>query len=144
MNFQQAQFGAVGIQIVNGFFNGFGAGTHNNDNLFGISRADVINNMILAAADFSELVHFFLNDAFNFFVEGVGSFAALEEDVRVLSCTADDRRFRTQSMFSVERVVNAFEHGAQIVVGKQFDFFDFMRGAETVKEMHERNTAAQR
>ena len=38
----------------------------------------------------------------------------------------------------------AYEHGAQIVVGKQFDFFDFMRGAETIKEMHERNTAAQR
>ena len=143
MNFQQAELGTVGVQIADGFFNRFGARTHDDDNLFGIGGTDIIDNIIFAAGDFSEFIHFFLNNAFDFFVEGVGSFAALEENVGVLSGAADNRSFGTQSVFSVESIVDAFEHGFQIIIGKQFDFFDFVRSAETVKEMHERNAAAQ-
>ena len=144
MYFQNAELLTLRVQVVNRFLNGFGAGAHNDDNLFGISRAVVFNNVILAAGDFGELVHFFLNDAGNGVIIFVGSFAALEEDVRVLRRTADDRGFRTQRVFGVELVVYAFEHGAEVVVRQQFDFLDFVRGAETVKEVHERNARTQR
>ena len=85
MYFQNAELLTLRVQVVNRFLNGFGAGAHNDDNLFGISRAVVFNNVILAAGDFGELVHFFLNDAGNGVIIFVGSFATLEEDVRAAS-----------------------------------------------------------
>ena len=143
VNFQNAQFGAFGVQVVDGFFHRFGARTHNHDNLFGISRADIVDDMILTAGNLGKLVHFFLNDAFYLVIVRIAGFAALEEDVRVLRGTADNRSFRTQSVFGVEGIVHTLEHCSQIVVGKHFDFFDFVRSAETVKEVHERNARTQ-
>lgn len=143
-DFNQAVFAAVCIEVIDGFFNRFGTGTHDDDDLFGIGSTDIVNNIVFAAGDFGKLVHFFLNNAFNLVIERVAGFAALEEDVRVLRGTADDRRFRTQSVFGVEPVVYAFKHGAKVVVGQKFDFLDFVRSAETVKEVHKRNAGTQR
>ena len=47
-------------------------------------------------------------------------------------------------MFGVELVVYALEHGTKVVIGQKFDFLDFVRSAETVKEVHKRNAGAQR
>ena len=138
-DFNQADFVAVVVEIVDGFFYSFGAGAHDNDNLFGIGCTDIIDNVILAAGYLGKLVHFLLNNAFNFVVVGIGSFAALEEYVRILGGTADNRGFRAQSVFGVELHVYVFDHRFQVIIGKQFDFFDFVRSAETVKEVHERN-----
>ena len=76
-------------------------------------------------------------------VVGVSCFTTLEKYVRVLRRAADNRSFRAKSMFDVEGVVNTFEHGSQIIIGKEFDLFDFMRSAETIKEVHERNARTQ-
>ena len=135
MNFQNAQLSAVSIQIFNSFFNRFGAGTHNYDNIFGIFSANIVNNMILAAADFCKFIHFFLNNAFNIIIINVSSFTTLEEYIRILCGTADNRIFRAQSMLGIKFIINVFQHCAQIVVGQQFNFFNFMRSSETIKKM---------
>ena len=139
MYFQHAEFAAVGVQISDSFFNRFTAGTHNDDNFFGISRADIVHHMVLTTGNLGKLVHFLLHNAFNFFVIRISRFTTLEKDIRVLRRTANDRFFRTQSMLCIERIINAFQHCPQIIIGEQFDFFDFMRRSETVKEMHERH-----
>ena len=144
VDFNHAVFGALCVQIVNGFLHGFGAGTHNHDNLFGIGRAVVVNNMILSAGDFRKLVHFFLNDTRHGVIILVRRLASLEEHVGVLRRSADNRRFGAQSVLGVKVIVNAFKHRAQVVVGKNFDFLDFMRCAETVKEVHKRHARPQR
>ena len=143
MNFDQTDFVTVVVEIINGFFNRFRAGTHNNDNLFGVFRTDIVNDIVLTAADFCKLVHFFLNNAFNSIIIFIAGFATLEENVRVLSRTADNRSFRAQCMVSNKINVNAVKHCSQIVIGQQFDFLDFVRSTETVKEMHERNAGTQ-
>ena len=73
----------------------------------------------------------------------VAGFTSLEEDIGVLRGAADNRFFRTQGMLGIERIVNTFHHGAQVVVGQKFDFFDFVRGAETVKKVHKRYARTQ-
>lgn len=45
MNFHHAELLTLRVQVVNRFLNGFGAGAHNDDNLFGIGRAIVFNNV---------------------------------------------------------------------------------------------------
>ena len=143
MNFHNTEFSTLCVQIINGFLNGFSPTAHNNDNLFSIRSAIVINNVILTAGNFCKFIHFFLNNTFNGVVIFISSFTPLEEDIRVLCGTANNRGFRTESVFCVELIINTFKHSAQIVIRKEFNFFDFVRSTETIKEVHKRHARTQ-
>ena len=132
------------LQMGNGRFSRIGARTHDDDNLFGVLRTDIVDQMILTAGDFGILIHRFLNDARNLFIIGVRSFANLEEHVGVLRRTAQQRVIRRQSVFTVERGRQAFNVLRQIFIGDRFDLVDFVRSAETVEEMHEGHAGFQR
>ena len=61
-DFQQADLLAGGVERFHGFLGHFGAGAHHNDDALGIRRADVIEQVILAAHHVGELVHGVLHD----------------------------------------------------------------------------------
>ena len=61
-DFQHADLLALGGQIIHRFVHGIGAGTHDDDDLFGIRGADIIKQMILTADDLGEFVHRVLDD----------------------------------------------------------------------------------
>ena len=132
------------FQMSNRGFGRIGARTHDDNNLFGVFCTDVIDQVILTTRDFGVFVHRFLNDRAAFFIIRVGGFANLEEHVGILRRSAQDGVIRRQSVFAVEVHRQTVDEFAQLIVGNDFDFVDFVRRAETVKEVHERNTGFHR
>ena len=95
--------------------------------------------MILAAGELGEFVHSFLDFGRAFIIEFVDSFAALEEDIRVLGGTVDDRVFRVHRAGAGGDNVFVIDHRAHIFHAQLFDLHDFVGSAEAVEEMQERN-----
>ena len=131
-------------QVFDGRFRRIGGGSHDHDDLFGVGGADVINQMILTARNLGILVHRFLNNGGDFFIVRIGGFANLEEHVGVLRRSANDGAIRRQSVRTVERRGQAFNELLQVFVGNDVNLVDFVRRAETVKEVHEGNAGLQR
>ncbi len=57
-----ADFFALLGQIFDGLFGSFCAGAHHDDDAFGIRGANIVKEVILAADQFGELIHGFLDD----------------------------------------------------------------------------------
>ena len=74
---------------------------------------------------------------------GVAGFASLEEDVRVLSGTAQYRMLRVQSMLA--ELLNSVHvhHVLEVLVIPNFDLLDLVRSTETIEEVQERNSGLQ-
>ncbi|OQC55923.1 MAG: hypothetical protein BWX54_01657 [Verrucomicrobia bacterium ADurb.Bin018] len=137
-------FFALLLQHFDGFQRGFRARAHQHDYPLGIRRADVVKGPVLAAGQFGKLIHRGGHDVRAGLVELVGGFAALEIHIRILRRAADERLFgieRPRTMVGHELVA---DHGADDIVRNHFDFADFVRGAEAIKEMQERHPSLQR
>ena len=83
-NLEQADFLALLGHHVNGFFSGFGAGAHDDDDALCIGGAVVVEEVICAAGLRCEAIHDRLHDARDSGVIRAAGFARLEEDVGVL------------------------------------------------------------
>jgi len=142
MDFDNAVFFV--FQMGDGRFGRVGARSHDDDNLFGVFGTGVFNQVILATGNLGVFVHGFLNDAADFGIVRIGGFANLEEHVGVLRRTAQNGVIRRQRVFAIERGRQTFDEFAQLVVGNDFDLVDFVRSAETVKEVHEGHAGFQR
>ena len=140
-DFDQADLFAVGVEVIDGFFNGVAHGTHRDDNLFGIARAVVVEQLVFGADSAVDLVHVVFGDLDNFFVIGVAGFARLEEDVRVLRRAAQHGMLRVQRAAAEGVDGIHIHHFGQFFVIPHVDFLNFMRGSEAVEEMHKRHTA---
>ncbi len=93
-NLYHADLLPLGCKVLNGFVDRVGAGAHDNDDTFRIRRANIINQFILAAGQFGELVHLFLNDVDTGGIVWIDRLAPLEIDIRVLRRAAHDRMVR--------------------------------------------------
>ena len=112
------------------------------DHAFGIRSAIVVESFVVAAGQLVDLVHVVLDDGRQGVVVRVAGFAGLEEDVRVLGRAAQGRVVRATGCAFAESLdgIHVDELG-QILVILDFDLLDFVRGAEAVKEMQERDAA---
>ena len=136
-------FALGGVQVFRGFDTGFNTGAHGDDDDFSVFSTVVIKQMILAAGELGEFVHGFLDFGRAFFIEFVDSFAALEEDIRVLGGTVDDRVFRVHRAGAGSDDVFVIDHRAHIFDIELFDLHDFVRSAETIEEVKERDAGFQ-
>ena len=130
---------AVGVQIVDGFFNGFAAGTHGDDDVRRVGGADIVEQMILTASHFRELIHLGLDDVADGHIIFVNGFTALEIDVAVLGTDLGDRFFGAHAAgaeFFNGLLVNHLGDG---LVRDFFVFVDFVGSTESVKELEERD-----
>ena len=143
-NFQHADFLALRSHIVHCLVDCFRARTHDDDDVFGIGRADVFKQSILAADDRRKLVHRVLHNGRAGQVVGVDCFASLEIHVRILRRAAQHRMVRRQGALTMRAHQVVIDHGAHIVEAQLFDLGNFMRGAEAVKEVQEGNARFQR
>jgi hypothetical protein len=126
-----------------GFVNGFTARAHEDDDVRCVRSADVVDQVVRAASGGSELIHGALNDGRDLLVELVAYFAALEVDVRVLGGTANNRVFRVETVVVASFDPSLVDHAVQGVIRDVSDFANFVRRAETVKEIDERNAGFQ-
>ena len=144
MNFDQTDLFAFFGKTFNRFFNNAAAGSHADDDVFSVRASNVIKQIVLAAGNFGELVHRFLNDSRNGVIVLVASFASLEVNVRVLSGSANGRvvGVHTALTMSVDQIER--NHRLDLIFGNLFHRVDFVRNAEPVKEVKERNAGFER
>src|SRR6185369_9362281 len=130
-------------QVVDGFLDGVGGGTHDDDDPFGVFGAGVVDQFVFAAGEFAEFVHFFLDDFDAGFVVLVDGFTPLEVDVRVLGGAAHDGPVGGEAAQAVGVDQFVADHGAHVVKAEFFHFLDFVGGAEAVEEVQEGDPRAQ-
>ncbi len=136
----QSQFhSALFIQVFDRLIDGFAAGAHCDDHIGGVRRSDIVEQMVLTAGLRSDFIHVLLNDRRRCIVELVDRFAALEVDVRVLSADVGDRSIRAESAGAELFNVFRFHQFADLVIRDLVILVNFMRGAESVEELQERN-----
>ena len=136
-DFEEADLFAGGEHGFHGLVGHFGAGAHHDDEALGIGRAEVIEEVVLAAGDAGELIHRVLHDGGGGQVVGVAGFARLEVDVGILRGAADEGTVGGEGAGAVGEDEILVDHGADVVGGKLLDLGDFVRGAEAVEEVHE-------
>ena len=141
MNLDKADLFAVFIEIIDGFFDGITYRTHGDDDLFGISCAIVVKELIFSAELFVNGLHIILNNADSLVVVYVGGFSCLEENIRVLSGSALYGMLRIESAAAEGIYSLVVEQLVEILIVPNRDFLNFVGGTETVKEMEERYSA---
>ena len=132
---------SLGDQSVHGLLDGLTDGPHGNDDIFRIRRAYIVEGLVAAAGDLLDFFHIVVNDFRNLVVEFIGGLTHLEEDIRILRGSADDRMFR------IQRPVPEFLYGihidelCQVIIVQHFDLLNLVGGTEAVEEMQERHPA---
>ena len=138
---QQADLTPLGGKISDDLTGCISRTSHDHDYIGGIGCAIVIEQVVAAARDFSHSVHIPLHNARDRRVEGIASLAVLEEHIGVL------RRATGHGMLARERPIaerlqgiHVDERGERRFID-HLDLLNFMRGAEAVEEMKERDSA---
>ena len=134
----------IHIQIINRLVGGLCAGTHHDDHALGIGCAHVVEQVIGTPHDLGKLIHHRLDLIRTGVVVRIAGFPRLKVDVGILCGTAQHgmvRRKRPLPMFDDAIHV---DQGAHVVFGEHLDLVDFMRSAEAVKEMQERDAGFER
>ena len=128
-------------EVIDGFFNGIAYRTHSYDNLFRISCAIVVEELVVGTDLSIYFIHVFLYDSRHCIVEGVTCFTCLEEDIRVLSGTSLAGMVRVQGVCSECLNCIHIYHIFQIFVVPCFDLLDLVRSTESIEEVDEGDTA---
>ena len=143
-DFQHADFLALRGEMVDRLVDRFGAGAHDDDDSFGIGRAFILEELVLAANQLGELVHRVLHDGGTSQVIRIHRLAALEVNVGILRRAAQYRMVGRQGALAMGAYQIVVDHGLHVVEAELFDLGNFVRGAEAVEEMQEGNARFQR
>ena len=127
----------------NSFISHIATGAHEHDDLFSIGCTDILEGMICTTGDLLNFAHGLFDDGRNCIVVSIGSFTALEIDIRVLSSTGLMRMFRIQSTITEFLDLIPWHDLAEFIIVRKGYFLDFMAGTETIEEMQERYRALQ-
>ena len=82
---------AAGNEVLDGFFHRLGGGAHHHDHPFGVGRAHVVEELVVAAGERAEAVHGLLHEIREGVVIRVAALPRLKEHVRVLGRAAQHR-----------------------------------------------------
>ena len=82
VNLDKADLFAVFVEIINGLFDGVTYRTHGDDDLFGVSCAVVVKELIFGAELCVDSLHIILNNADSLVIINVGGLSCLEENIR--------------------------------------------------------------
>ena len=136
-NLDNAHLLAVGVHIVDDLVGHVADGAHSHDDPVGVGRAVVVEELVVGAKLFVDLIHVLLDHGGQGLVVLVAGLAVLEEDVAVLVGAAH------VGMLGVQRVGAERLHGVhvhhflQVVVIPDSDLLDLVGGAEAVEEVDE-------
>ena len=111
--------------------------------VFCVRSAVVIEEVVRTARQFADLVHVVLDNVGQALIPGVIGFAGLEEHIRVGNGTAHNRMFRVQGALAMFIDFILRQQAEKGIIRQRGDFVDFVRSAETIKEMNKRHPALQ-
>ncbi len=143
-NLQQPQLLALLVQQIDGFFGSLCARAHQHNHTLRIGRAVVIEQVVGAAGLRGKAIHHRLHDSRNRRMEGIAGLASLEENIGILRRAANDRPVRRQRVLAERNNVLVVHHRPDGLVADGQDLAHFVRSAEPVKEMNERNAGFKR
>ena len=141
---QQADLFTFAVQVVDGFLDDVADRSHRHDDAVGVRGAVVVEQVVFAAGEFFDLGHVGLDDFGNRFIVGVGNFALLEVNVRVLGRAPNHRMIRAQRAAAESVQAILVDQAGQFVILDDFDLLGFVRGPEAVEEVQERYPALDR
>ena len=84
MHRDHTHFFTAGIEHIRRLFGDIADRAHADHDTFRVGRAVVIEKLVIAARDFIDLAHVFLDDFRNRLIVAVGRFAILEVNIRIL------------------------------------------------------------
>ncbi len=131
----------MSIKIIDNFFCDVADRAHCDDDAVGIGCAVIVKEFIVGAYSCVDFVHIVLDYLGQCIVICVACLSVLEEYVAVLCRAAQYGMLGVESAFA-ECVDSVFvNHLAEGVIVPYFDLRDFVRSAETVKEIDKGNSA---
>ncbi len=140
---ENADFFALSDEVVSGFAGGVCTRTHENDDTFCIGGTVIFHQFVSTSCERAEIFHRRFDDAGQGVVERINGFATLEIDVRVLGGSAYDGTLWIQTSLAVGEDGFFADHFTNNSVRDLVDFIDFVRGAETIEVVDERNARIQ-
>ena len=144
VHLHDAQLRPAGVQVLDRLADRLGAGAHEHDHAVGVGGAEIVEQPVVPAGQRREPVHRRLDDRRDRRVERVRRLAALEVHVRVLRDAAHDRPVRIERARAVREHQLVVDHRAHVVVVEHLDLADFVRRAEAVEEVDERDARGER
>ena len=128
-------------QIVDGLLDGVAHRTHSHDDILCLGISVVVERQIVAAGDLCDLAHVAGHDVGNGVVVLVGSLAGLEVYVGVLRGTAGHGFHGVEGTLAEALQSLVADQRTEVFALEDLNLLDFVGGAETVKEVQERQAA---
>ena len=143
-HFQHANFFAARQQLINNFLAGANGRSHQHNDPFRLRMAVILKGFVFPTRCGSKVIHRLFNMVVNRVVPRVGGLAGLEIGIRVRRRAANHRVFRIQGAGAMRVDIRLREEIQDCFVSQRDDFVNFVRGAETIKEMNKRHPAFER
>ena len=131
-------------QLVDGATDGIGARTHDHHDPFRVGRTVVLDQVVAAAGEGSELLELGGHDAGHGLVVRVRRFASLEEDVRILRGSPQHRRCRAHRPRPMSQHGIGVDEGEQVRVRQHPNPVHLVAGPEAVEKVQERHPRLER
>ena len=136
MDLHHAHPAALRVEVVHGLPQSLGDGAHGHHHFLGIGRAVVVEQLVVAARQFVDLVHVVLHRSGHDGGLNVGTLLALEVHVGVDVVAAVGGVLRVQGLAADIPQCVLIQQGPQLLIVQRFDTLHLMRGAETVEAVH--------
>ena len=130
---------AAGVEVADGFVDGFSCRTHRDNDAFRIRITDVSVRCVAATSLFGIQLHVAFDDSGSRVVEAVNGFATLEEDIRVLGSNLEGRAIGRESATAEVFECFPWHHRLEGFVVDLLNLLNGVRCAESVKEMNKGN-----
>ena len=139
MNLNKTNLFALCIKIINCFCDSVANRAHSDNNVFCILCTVIIERLVIGSDFLVNLVHIH-NCCFNSIVIIlIASLSVLEEDIGVFGRAAKSWVLRVKSVSTETLNILHINHILEVFIIPNLYFLNFVRGAESVKEMKERN-----
>ncbi len=139
VHLHEAEALAFFVEVLDGLFDDFAGGAHADDDAVGFGIAHVLEDVVGTAGDGGHFLHVGFDDFGHVVMELVGGLDALEVDVGVLGRAAQSRMVGIHAAFAELGDLVPGNQLADVFVVDDFDFLDFVGGAEAVEEVQDRH-----
>ena len=142
MNLHHAHLAALSVQIVHSLLHGLAGGAHHHDDFLRVGRAIVIEQLVVPAGDFIDLVHVVLHGTGHDGTLDVSALLALEVHVGVHVVAPVGGMLRVQGLMAEGLQCLLIHQTTEILIVQSLDPLHLVGGTEAVKAVHEGIPAA--
>ena len=142
MDLHHTDLAALSVQVVHGLLHSLAGGAHHHDDFLSVGSAIVVEEFVVPASEFVDLVHIVLDGVGQGIGLDIGAFLALEVDIGVHVVAAVSGMLRVQRGVAelAERLL--IHQTTEVFIVQSLNPLHLMGGTEAVKTVHESIPAA--